>query len=156
MGWRLHAERCWKKFEELAENAKGIKRIAVLRADVDNLGTTFVHGFKRGDDDKYVTLSRTAALSRHLSLFSRATLIRYWMTIQNYYSVMVNRERLSLYIQEVMMSLSPERGMMLYPHIWIEDGTGQIYHRGIDNIRRNRCIHTILSNQCYGRRNTGA
>lgn len=58
-----------RSFEELAENAKGIKRIAVLRADVDNLGTTFVHGFKRGDDDKYVTLSRTAALSRQLSLF---------------------------------------------------------------------------------------
>lgn len=58
-----------RSFEELAENARGIKRIAVLRADVDNLGSSFVHGFKRGDDDKYATISRTAALSRQLSLF---------------------------------------------------------------------------------------
>ena len=56
-------------FEELAEKSKGIKKIAVLRADVDNLGTSFVYGFKRGEDERYVTLSRTAALSRQLSLF---------------------------------------------------------------------------------------
>lgn len=41
----------------------------VLRADVDNLGTSFVYGFRRGEDERYVTLSRTAALSRQLSLF---------------------------------------------------------------------------------------
>lgn len=57
-------------FEELAESTQGIKRIGILRADVDNLGTTFVHGFEQEDgNDKYVTLSRTAALSRQLSLF---------------------------------------------------------------------------------------
>lgn len=56
-------------FEELAEKAKGIKRIAVLRADVDNLGFTFVNGFKSADGGKYETLSRTATLSRQLSLF---------------------------------------------------------------------------------------
>ena len=56
-------------FEKLAEKSKGIKKIAVLRADVDNLGTSFVYGFKRGEDERYVTLSRTAALSRQLSLF---------------------------------------------------------------------------------------
>lgn len=57
-------------FEELAEQAQGIKRIGILRADVDNLGSTFVSGFKRDNgDEKYVTLSRTAALSRQLSLF---------------------------------------------------------------------------------------
>lgn len=57
-------------FEELTEQSKGIKRIGVLRADVDNLGQTFVYGFCRQDGtDKYVTLSRTATLSRQLSLF---------------------------------------------------------------------------------------
>lgn len=56
-------------FEDMAQKACGIKKIAVLRADVDNLGTTFVSGFKRGEDTHYVTLSRTATLSRQLSLF---------------------------------------------------------------------------------------
>ncbi len=57
-------------FEEFAQKAKGVKRIGILRADVDNLGNTFVNGFQRTDgDDRYVTLSRTAALSRQLSMF---------------------------------------------------------------------------------------
>lgn len=57
-------------FEKLAEKAKGIQRIGILRADVDNLGQTFVQGFKRMDgDERYMTLSRTATLSRQLSLF---------------------------------------------------------------------------------------
>lgn len=57
-------------FEALADKADGINRIAVLRADVDNLGQTFVNGFKRSDGkNQYETLSRTAALSRQLSVF---------------------------------------------------------------------------------------
>ena len=57
-------------FEELARKAEGIERIGILRADVDNLGQTFVRGFQRPDgDNRYVTLSRTATLSRQLSLF---------------------------------------------------------------------------------------
>lgn len=52
-------------FEKFAQKAEGIKRIGVLRADVDNLGQTFVAGFA----GKYATLSRTAALSRQLSIF---------------------------------------------------------------------------------------
>lgn len=56
-------------FEELAaksiKDGCGIERLGVLRADVDNLGQTFVAGF-RGECN---TLSRTATLSRHLSLF---------------------------------------------------------------------------------------
>lgn len=55
-------------FEELAQLADGIERIAVYRADVDNLGTAFVNGFKQMNG-KYETLSRTATLSRQLSLF---------------------------------------------------------------------------------------
>ena len=55
--------------DELAKSSTGISRIAVLRADVDNLGHAFVSGFDRDDcGRKYVTLSRTASLSRQLSL----------------------------------------------------------------------------------------
>lgn len=57
-------------FEDIAKAAKGIERIGVLRADVDNLGRAFVSGFRNEkNNDRYVTLSRTATLSRQLSLF---------------------------------------------------------------------------------------
>lgn len=57
-------------FEEFAESAQGINRVGILRADVDNLGHAFVSGFKNSEnDDKYMTISRTATLSRQLSLF---------------------------------------------------------------------------------------
>lgn len=57
-------------FEEFARGAEGIKRIGVLRADVDNLGHAFAFGFADpANHNRYVTLSRTAALSRQLSLF---------------------------------------------------------------------------------------
>lgn len=55
-------------FDELAQSAQGIKKIAVYRADVDNLGSAFVNGFKQMNG-KYETISRTATLSRQLSLF---------------------------------------------------------------------------------------
>lgn len=48
-----------------AEDAAGIRRLGVLRADVDNLGAAFLAGFPPA----YATLTRTAVLSRHLSLF---------------------------------------------------------------------------------------
>lgn len=54
----------------------GIKRLAVCRADVDNLGRAFVSGFERPelngtDRYKYVTVSRAAAFSRQMSMFFR-------------------------------------------------------------------------------------
>ncbi len=59
-----------KIFDEFAEEAEGVSRIGVLRADVDNLGQAFVSGFDNpANGNRYVTLSRTATLSRHLSLF---------------------------------------------------------------------------------------
>lgn len=71
------AKRLWvgdytsgETFEELANESVGINRIAVLRADVDNLGTAFVNGFaseKYGE--KYMTISRTATFSRKMSMF---------------------------------------------------------------------------------------
>lgn len=47
-------------------NATELNRVAVLRADVDGLGTAFVSGF-----GKKATLSRTAAFSRSMSIFFR-------------------------------------------------------------------------------------
>ena len=57
-------------FEEFAKASEGIGRIGVLRADVDNLGQTFISGFDSQENaNRYVTLSRTAVLSRQLSMF---------------------------------------------------------------------------------------
>lgn len=47
----------------------GIERLGVLRADVDNLGQTFVRGFQQAADNKLVSLSRTSTLSRLFSTF---------------------------------------------------------------------------------------
>ncbi|HZJ83117.1 MAG TPA: type III-A CRISPR-associated protein Cas10/Csm1, partial [Clostridia bacterium] len=66
-----------KDFEEFAKESKGIDRVAVLRADVDDLGKAFISGFKDQKDGivvknsmrKYETISRTSTLSRHLSMF---------------------------------------------------------------------------------------
>lgn len=56
-------------FEQLANASKGIKKIAVLRADVDNLGLAFMKGFDFPDAPRFNSLMLTAALSRQLSLF---------------------------------------------------------------------------------------
>lgn len=54
------------------EEGKGIRRLGVLRADVDGLGAAFMAGFRRKGLDhpnQYGTLSRYSALSRSLSVF---------------------------------------------------------------------------------------
>lgn len=57
-------------FQELARKSAGIRRLAVLRADIDNLGQAFVRGFESEKyGQRYVTLSRTSTFSRSLSLF---------------------------------------------------------------------------------------
>jgi len=53
-----------KTFEEMAQDAQGIKRLGVLRMDVDDLGKIFSQGRGQG-----ATLSRVAALSFAMSLF---------------------------------------------------------------------------------------
>lgn len=64
-----------KEMALLAENAEGIRRVAVCRADVDNLGRAFIEGFVRKGAEsaeeryRYQTLSRTAAFSRQMSMF---------------------------------------------------------------------------------------
>ena len=66
------------KTNVLAEESAGIDRIAVLRADVDNLGQSFVHGFDRdGAHSKLINLSRTATLSKQLSLFFKKHINRF-------------------------------------------------------------------------------
>ena len=47
------------------ERKEGIKRLGVVRADIDNLGATFISGIP----ESYNSISRTATLSRQLSLF---------------------------------------------------------------------------------------
>jgi CRISPR-associated protein Csm1 len=58
-----------KDFSGFFENAEGINRIGVLRADVDKLGLTFMNGFVNNGSYKNLTLARTATLSRQLSFF---------------------------------------------------------------------------------------
>ncbi|HIQ12051.1 MAG TPA: type III-A CRISPR-associated protein Cas10/Csm1 [Caldilineales bacterium] len=53
-----------KTFEDLAEDARGAKRLGVLRMDVDNLGRIFSEGL--GDK---ATMSRVAGLSFAISLY---------------------------------------------------------------------------------------
>ena len=54
-----------KDFNELAKSAAGIERIAVIRADVDNLGKAFTSGY----EDSRLNILRTSVFSRMLSLF---------------------------------------------------------------------------------------
>ena len=54
-----------KEFSALAEASTGVKRLGVLRADVDNLGQAFVAGF----NEEHISISRTATFSRKLSAF---------------------------------------------------------------------------------------
>ena len=66
------------EFTELVKKGKGIERLAVLRADIDNLGTLFQTGFEdRGfvnidgekEPYKFVRFSKTVVLLRYLSDF---------------------------------------------------------------------------------------
>ena len=51
------------------ETGQGIKRLAVVRLDVDDLGAAFMAGFSYQDGGKYNTLARSATFSRSMSLF---------------------------------------------------------------------------------------
>jgi CRISPR-associated protein Csm1 len=59
-----------KPFDILEQQATGIKRLGVLRMDIDNLGETFRSGFGRpGTSDSVASLSRIAGLSFAIGLF---------------------------------------------------------------------------------------
>lgn len=63
------------RIEDLADQSEGIRRSAICRMDVDNLGQAFIAGFEQPDQTdpvqrmKYVNLFRAAAFSRQMSLF---------------------------------------------------------------------------------------
>lgn len=66
-------------FEELASCSEGIKRLGVLRADVDNLGALFANGLYVKDIQnpwKYATLSRYTALSAAITDFFQGDINR--------------------------------------------------------------------------------
>ncbi len=54
------------EFSELVESAQGLKRLGVLRMDVDNLGQLFLHGV---DKNKSSTLTNSANLSFAMSIY---------------------------------------------------------------------------------------
>ena len=60
-----------RTFEDLAKASYGgYKKIAVFRADVDNLGETFINGLRHKKyGTQFMTLSRNATFSRMMSLF---------------------------------------------------------------------------------------
>lgn len=71
--WQSDKESGGYDFEEFANRAVGIKRMGVLRMDVDNLGEIFIRGlcFKNAATgaETMGSLSRVATLSRQLHLF---------------------------------------------------------------------------------------
>lgn len=60
-----------KDFSEIAEEAKGIKRLGVLRMDVDNLGRLFREGL-----GARASMSRLSTMSRSLSMFFKGYISR--------------------------------------------------------------------------------
>ncbi len=66
-----HEEMKHSGISSYTERSLGIRRLGVVRADIDNLGTTFISGIP----EIYNSLSRTATLSRQLSLFFKYELI---------------------------------------------------------------------------------
>lgn len=59
----------YAKLSQDSETGQGIKRLAVVRLDVDDLGAAFMAGFSYQDGGKYNTLARSATFSRSMSLF---------------------------------------------------------------------------------------
>ena len=52
-----------------SQTGQGIRRLAVVRLDVDDLGAAFMAGFSYQDGGKYNTLARSATFSKSMSLF---------------------------------------------------------------------------------------
>jgi CRISPR-associated protein Csm1 len=58
-------------FGDIAKNAKGDKKLAMFKSDVDNLGLIFSSSWGEGQDNR-ISFSRYAQLSRHLHYFFSA------------------------------------------------------------------------------------
>ncbi|MBK9639526.1 MAG: hypothetical protein IPO63_17610 [Bacteroidetes bacterium] len=64
-----------KTFDELCGDTTGsLRRLGVLRMDVDNLGKLFINGFTQGNS----SLSRYSSLSRNLDFFFKGYLNKIW------------------------------------------------------------------------------
>jgi len=67
-----------REMAALSAQSQGIRRLAVCRMDVDNLGHAFTAGFRAPGEadmvkrDRFLTLARTAAFSRQMSLFFKS------------------------------------------------------------------------------------
>ena len=59
----------YAEIDKYTESGQGIKRLAVVRLDVDDLGAAFMAGFSYQAGGKYNTLARSATFSRSMSLF---------------------------------------------------------------------------------------
>ncbi|RSK06119.1 hypothetical protein D8787_03905 [Streptococcus mitis] len=59
----------YARLSQDSQTGQGIKRLAVVRLDVDDLGAAFMAGFSYQDGGKYNTLARSATFSRSMSLF---------------------------------------------------------------------------------------
>lgn len=81
-------------FTDLVNSSTGVKKLAVLRADVDNLGKTFIQGFS----DKYASLTRTAVLSRQLSLFFKCYIKTIFTRPSKFYLTEKENEKLAVTI----------------------------------------------------------
>lgn len=57
-------------YVERVQSDQGIKRLGVMRADIDNLGMVFIEGIP----EEYQSISRTTTLSRQLSVFFKVEL----------------------------------------------------------------------------------
>ncbi len=86
----------YSTLDTYASSAMGIKRMGIMRADVDNLGSTFASGFKQENVDKYSTLSRSATLSRMLSLFFKYYINKILKHGQSQVLTYVNERKLSI------------------------------------------------------------
>lgn len=62
-------ERDVATFEDMQEASQGLKRLGVLRMDVDDLGHLFSQGFRRANGKSLSTLARVASLSSMMALF---------------------------------------------------------------------------------------
>lgn len=73
-------------FSDMAERAAGIKKLAVLKADVDSLGYIFADGLRKGQRH-YGTISRVNTMSRLLEVFFSGYINELLTTVPGYKNV---------------------------------------------------------------------
>ncbi|MDR1399217.1 MAG: type III-A CRISPR-associated protein Cas10/Csm1 [Treponema sp.] len=69
--WKDEARGELKTFEEIADTSVGANKLAMFKADIDNLGLMFTSSMGEGKDNR-MSFSRYAQLSRHLHYFFSA------------------------------------------------------------------------------------